>query len=70
MRRRTRISIGAVLVVAGVYAMASILVLHALEVTAFKAAAGALLGVGAVAGGILLMRRRWSTYDPNRGGRR
>ena len=70
MRREIRVLIGAVLVIAGVYAMVSILVLNALEVTAIKAIAGAFLGIGSVAGGIVLMRKRRLTYDPNRGGRR
>jgi len=70
LRREIRVSIGAVLVIAGVYAMVSILVLNALEVTAIKAVAGAFLGVGAVAGGIVLMKKKRPTYDPNNLGRR
>lgn len=70
MRREIRVMIGAVLVVAGAYAMVSVLVLNALEVTVIRAVAGAFLGVGAVAGGIALMRKKQSTYDPNKGGRR
>lgn len=69
MRRELRVLLGAVMVVVGAYAMVSVLVLNALEVTVLRVVAGAFLGVGAIAGGVALMWKKKLTYDPNRGGR-
>lgn len=62
MRRELRVLLGAVLVLAGAYSIVSVLVLNATNVGVITVVVTAFLGVGAIAVGIALIRKKHPTY--------